>query len=157
MATPCPQAVILISSSVSNEVDKVRQRKLSAALTSKKVRFREIDGMDPEHKETRAQLFDISGLRGKYPQVFIDNGDGAFTFVGDWDEFEGLLDADGLPPEVLAGPKCRMTPRIASRMHGCCRTRRSFTGAFGPRAAQVLKENPGIKTFSSVFAACISE
>lgn len=69
-------------------------------MTSKKVRFIEIDGMDPEQKEIRTQLFDISGLRGKYPQIFIQK-EGQYEFIGDWDEFEGLLDADGYPPEVL--------------------------------------------------------
>jgi hypothetical protein len=50
---------------------QVRQRKLVAAFTSKKARFVEIDGMDPEMKETRGKLFDLSGLRGKYPQVLV--------------------------------------------------------------------------------------
>ena len=33
-------------------------------------------------------------------QVFIQDGNGAYAFVGDWDEFENLLDSDGLEPEV---------------------------------------------------------
>jgi hypothetical protein len=53
---------------------QVRQRKLVAAFTSKKARFVEIDGMDPEMKETRGKLFDLSGLRGKYPQVLVTRG-----------------------------------------------------------------------------------
>ncbi len=98
---------------------QVRQRKLVAAMESKKVRFTEVDGSDPEQKDVRGQLFELSGLRGKYPQVFLKDEGGQYSFVGDWDEFEGLLDSDALPPEVL-------------------------------------KENPGIKTFTAVFACCIA-
>eukprot|EP00802_Teleaulax_amphioxeia_P020668 Tamp_20962.p3 GENE.Tamp_20962~~Tamp_20962.p3 ORF type:complete len:126 (+),score=38.39 Tamp_20962:27-380(+) len=96
-------AVLLVSSTVTNEVDKVRQRKLVAAMESKKVPFTEIDGSDPEQKDVRGQLFELSGLRGKYPQVFLKDEGGQYSFVGDWDEFEGLLDNDALPPEVLIG------------------------------------------------------
>ena len=148
------KAVLLMSSTVTNEVDKVRphrtpvrslwpgcagrpdrlaavgpanccahaqvrQRKLVASMESKKVRFVEVDGSDPEQKDMRSTLFDISGLRGKYPQVFLQDAGNHYSFVGDWDEFEGLLDSDGLPPNVL-------------------------------------KENPGIKTFTTVFSCCIA-
>lgn len=99
---------------------QVRQRKLSAAMTSKKVRFTEIDGMDPEHKELRSQLFDLSGLRGKYPQVFIQNADGKHEFIGDWEEFEGLLDADGYPPEVcLKVPEHNVSLPVGSGVVAC--------------------------------------
>jgi len=41
-------------------------------------------------------------------QVFIQDGNGAYAFVGDWDVFENLLDSDGLEPEVTRkmGPGC---------------------------------------------------
>ena len=41
-------------------------------------------------------------------QVFIQDGNGAYAFVGDWDVFENLLDSDGLEPEVIRkmGPGC---------------------------------------------------
>lgn len=35
-------------------------------------------------------------------QVFLKDQDGNHEFVGDWNEFEGLLDSDGLPAEVRA-------------------------------------------------------
>ena len=34
--------------------------------------------MDPEQKGLRGQLFEISGLRGKYPQVFTRDFDGQY-------------------------------------------------------------------------------
>ena len=88
-------------------------------MESKKVNFFEVDGSDAEQKELRSTLFNLSGLRGKYPQVFLQDAGGQYSFVADWDEFEGLLDSDGLPPNVL-------------------------------------KENPGIETFTTVFSCCIA-
>ena len=103
-----PAAVVLMSSSVSNELDKVCQRNMLAALAAKKVRFYEVDGADPVQKELRGRLFDLSGLRGKYPQVFVQDVDARYEFVGDWADLQALLDSDGLPVEVLhANPGIR--------------------------------------------------
>ena len=44
-----------------------------------------VDGGLPEFKERRNELFGISGLRGKYPQLFLNN-----EFVGNYDEIEYL-------------------------------------------------------------------
>ena len=53
-ATCTRNQVLLTSSSVFNESDKVRQRKLVAALTAKKARFVEVDGADPANAKFRA-------------------------------------------------------------------------------------------------------
>mmetsp|Transcript_53474 Transcript_53474/g.107177 ORF Transcript_53474/g.107177 Transcript_53474/m.107177 type:complete len:94 (+) Transcript_53474:88-369(+) len=60
---------------------------------AKGVRFEEVDGLLPENKELRSKLFDLSNLRGKYPQVFIEDG-GEYEFVGDWDAFEAIVEND---------------------------------------------------------------
>jgi glutaredoxin-related protein len=49
----------------------------------------------PENKELRSKLFDISNLRGKYPQIFIEEG-GEYEFIGDFEVFEGMLENDNL-------------------------------------------------------------
>ena len=59
-----------------------------------------MDGNDPEQKSCVGPSLTSAAFSGKYPQVFIRQPDGQHTFVGDWDEFEGLLDSDWLPPEV---------------------------------------------------------
>ena len=56
-------------------------------MESKKVNFFEVDGSDAEQKELRSTLFNLSGLRGKYPQVFLQDAGGQYSFVADWDEF----------------------------------------------------------------------
>ena len=58
--------------------------------------------MLPENKDTRSALFECSGKRGAYPQVFILEKDGKYTNVGDFDEIQSLNDTDTLPPDVLA-------------------------------------------------------
>ena len=52
-----------------------------------------VDGSDMAFKERRNELFDISGIRGKYPQFFlVKDEDGPTTFLGDFDTFEWLND-----------------------------------------------------------------
>lgn len=39
-------------------------------------------------QSVRDTLFDVSSLRGIYPQCFLRSGDDSYTFVGDWDAVE---------------------------------------------------------------------
>jgi hypothetical protein len=55
----------------------------------------------PENKDMRSAMFECSGKRGSYPQVFIKDAAGAYTSVGDFDEVQSLNDTDSLPPDVL--------------------------------------------------------
>ena len=64
---------------------------------------------------TWQELFAISRLNGKYPQVFVQDSDAHLEFVGGWDDFEGLLDNDHLPADVQ-----RAHPHL-----------RTFQGIFG--------------------------
>jgi len=78
------------------------QRRARDMLTSKGIVFEEIDGALEENKVRRNELFECSGARGKYPQIFINNSDGTLRFVGMWDQLETLNDLSQLPPETLA-------------------------------------------------------
>lgn len=60
----------------------------------------QVDGLEPSARERRNELFGISSLRGKYPQVFLKLS-GETTFVGDFEAVNGLNDCDTLPPDVL--------------------------------------------------------
>ncbi len=60
------------------------------ALSFNQVRYETIDGSMEENKEKRNALFAISGVRGKYPQVFIDD-----KYIGDWEVIEGVRSRKG--------------------------------------------------------------
>ena len=73
-------------------------------LKGKGIAHDEVDGLLPENKERRTQLFEASGLKGKYPQVFIvtnTNGAEDIKFVGDAEKFDELLEMDTIPLEIL--------------------------------------------------------
>jgi len=89
------KVIALITSTPSSEIIKVNQRKLEGVLKAKGVRYEEVDGLQPENKELRSKLFDTSNLRGKYPQIFIEDN-GEYEFVGDYDAFEGMVECDNL-------------------------------------------------------------
>jgi len=79
-----------------------------------------VDGSDPESKQLRDKLFEISGKRGKYPQCFLLLSDDTYKFIGLWEEvitlliihyliqcyifeqLESLADCESLPSEVLS-------------------------------------------------------
>ncbi|GKZ00081.1 hypothetical protein MPSEU_000961500 [Mayamaea pseudoterrestris] len=57
--------------------------------------YDKLDGAEPVNKDRRNELFDISGIRGQYPQFFIVH-QGVTTYFGDWEYFqyandEGIL------------------------------------------------------------------
>ena len=93
--------VLLLSSTTTDSAQEIGQRRLTDMLLSKKIKAETIDGSLPENKEKRDELFGISSLRGKYPQVFIQGADGT-KFVGQWEKIQELVECDDLPADVLA-------------------------------------------------------
>ena len=85
----------------STSVVEGAQTFLRNIFRGKKIPVAEVDGLKPENKETRSELFACSGLRGQYPQVFIRSG-GALSFVGDFEKLQSLNDCEDLPADVLA-------------------------------------------------------
>lgn len=95
--------VVLVTSMPSTTVIEGNQASLRQILKTKlATATKEVDGVLPENKDTRSALFECSGKRGAYPQVFILEKDGKYTNVGDFDEIQSLNDTDTLPPDVLA-------------------------------------------------------
>lgn len=47
-------------------------------------KFDMLDGVDPELRDRRNELFELSGLRGQYPQFFLVSDDST-VFWGDWE------------------------------------------------------------------------
>lgn len=50
----------------------------------------------------RNELFEISGIRGNYPQFFVAFKDGSTKFLGDYHKIVLLNDNSGLPDDFLA-------------------------------------------------------
>jgi len=70
-------------------------------LHAKNTPYVEVDGMKPEHRDSRNELFAISGIRGNYPQFFFVHSNGATSFIGNYDKIEEINEDSGLPRELL--------------------------------------------------------
>ena len=55
----------------------------------------------PLHISRRNELFNISGIRGQYPQFFLLDENNQAQYVGNWDTIEGINDNSDLPDDVL--------------------------------------------------------
>mmetsp|Transcript_32455 Transcript_32455/g.59860 ORF Transcript_32455/g.59860 Transcript_32455/m.59860 type:complete len:154 (+) Transcript_32455:320-781(+) len=94
--------ICLISRGVHDRVQSSNQTKAQDWFHTRKVPHTVIDGMDPAQREIRNKLFEISGIRGNYPQFFFEFEDGAINFLGNFDKVDDLNETTGLPAEILA-------------------------------------------------------
>mmetsp|Transcript_4805 Transcript_4805/g.9167 ORF Transcript_4805/g.9167 Transcript_4805/m.9167 type:complete len:124 (-) Transcript_4805:297-668(-) len=93
--------VCLVSNGVSDHLQASRQRKAITILQARNLPYVEVDGMNPDHRESREELFSISGIRGNYPQFFFVHSNGATSYFGNFDRLEELNETSSLPKEVL--------------------------------------------------------
>lgn len=70
-------------------------------LNARRVLYETIDGADPMQTQLRNKLFQISGIRGQYPQWFLVDDDENVSYVGDWETVSEINDNDEIPPEIL--------------------------------------------------------
>lgn len=70
-------------------------------LSTRGVPHRIVDGNDIDQRDERNHLFEISGIRGNYPQFFFEWQDRTINFFGSFDKIEALNETTGLPPEIL--------------------------------------------------------
>ena len=82
--------ILLYSSLATDQIQVVNSRRLEDSLSGRKIQFEKIDGSMTDSKEIRDALFSVSGQRGKYPQCFLKAEDGAYAFVGLWEEIENV-------------------------------------------------------------------
>ena len=82
---------VLISSGNFNLTQAANQKLALQLLNDLSVSYVTIDGMDADLKEKRDALFEISGIRGNYPQLFLTTSNHgarktmtATTFLGDY-------------------------------------------------------------------------
>ena len=96
--------------------DRAQETNQSVALrwfNSKQIPYTTVDGMDPNQRQKRNELFDISGLRGNYPtnggsqrilypQFFFEYQNGTIQYLGNFSTLERLNESSNLPLEVLS-------------------------------------------------------
>lgn len=88
-----PLRLVLLLTSLSIKRDQVANQKLMQTILESQ-EFLEVDlldGADPQHKLRRNELFEISGLRANYPQLFVMAGT-KVRFVGDLERVQQLND-----------------------------------------------------------------
>jgi len=95
--------LILISKQSLHRETVANQEKAYTVLAANGINFDAIDGADPVNKDRRNELFDISGIRGKYPQFFLVKDDGSVTFWGDWELFSNTNEAGAIRTELGGG------------------------------------------------------
>ena len=78
----CPKVVLLWSSLSSNAHQQSAQKKMNDLFIISKIRFEALDGSQPENKDNRNKFFNISNVRGKYPQIFIYTKDDDIKYIG---------------------------------------------------------------------------
>ena len=109
----------LVSEGVIDRVQASNQRRALFLLDAKKVPYEKVDGMDPTQRKVRDALFGLAGFGSSgdggdgygdgdakkrkpisYPQFFFV-GDGAVSYVGDFERLLSLNDASDIPQEIL--------------------------------------------------------
>ena len=86
--------ILLWSSLASNAHQQSAQTKMNNTFKIKKCRVEQLDGANADNKELRNKLFNCSKVRGKYPQIFIENGKGELTYIGMDDKIQEELDSE---------------------------------------------------------------
>lgn len=88
--------VIFLGSTYNSSLKQEHsQRNCRRILDSIKIDYDDIDGAMPEHKDLRNRLWDVSKKRGVYPQVFVEDGEGKITYIGDYEVIEHLNEFKG--------------------------------------------------------------
>ncbi len=92
----------LVSKGCHDRSQRSNQLKALSWFNSRAVPHVVIDGMDPNQRERRTKLFNISGISGNYPQFFFEYEDGTINFFGSFDKIDQLNETSSLPADVLA-------------------------------------------------------
>ena len=95
-----PQLLLLVTSLAVNRKQVANQDLVKTMLQSKGLSPILLDGADPSNKTRRNKLFEISGVRANYPQLFVLWGD-VTKFVGDFEYIEKLNEYGSLNRDYL--------------------------------------------------------
>merc|ERR1712194_98099 len=94
--------VCLISRGCHDRTQSSNQTRAQDWFTARAVPFHTVDGNDLTQREIRNKLFEISGIRGNYPQFFFELQDGTINFLGPFAKIDDLNETNSLPSELLA-------------------------------------------------------
>lgn len=94
--------IALISNGVSDRTQRDHQGRAFSILLSKRIPYVTVDGMDPEQRERRNELFQISGIRGQYPQYFFQYPDQTISFLGGFETLDNLNETTTMSEEHIS-------------------------------------------------------
>lgn len=94
--------VCLISQGCHDRTQETHQATALRLFNVKQIPYTIVDGMDPDQRQARNELFNISGLRGNYPQFFFQYQNGTIKYLGNFFTLERLNESSNLPAEVLS-------------------------------------------------------
>ena len=77
--------VVLISKGVHDYKQSANQSHALDLLSDLSIPYSIVDGMDVSQREERDGLFEVSGIRGNYPQIFTTDASGGHKFLGGYD------------------------------------------------------------------------
>eukprot|EP00526_Cylindrotheca_closterium_P018021 CAMPEP_0113608090 /NCGR_PEP_ID=MMETSP0017_2-20120614/3733_1 /TAXON_ID=2856 /ORGANISM="Cylindrotheca closterium" /LENGTH=299 /DNA_ID=CAMNT_0000516739 /DNA_START=1778 /DNA_END=2674 /DNA_ORIENTATION=- /assembly_acc=CAM_ASM_000147 len=101
-----PHLLLLVSkSSIGNREQLANQELTLTMLESQEgLTPQVLDGADPANRERRNELFGISGLRAKYPQLFaVKSRDEPPAFIGNFETIQELNECGQLTKAYLLG------------------------------------------------------
>lgn len=93
-----PHIVMLMSTFGRSQLS--HQERAMMMFQNVRIPFETIDGSNASHKEERNALFELSGMRGVYPQFFLVRND-EIAVIGDYDSLESINEASSLPDNIL--------------------------------------------------------
>jgi len=88
------QFLILISSGSYEYTQKAQQKETLDLFNDLQIAHVTVDGMDPLQREQRNHLFQVSGVRGQYPQIFTSSNDDNHTYLGGYDWLQSMYFED---------------------------------------------------------------
>lgn len=80
--------VVLVSSGLADYTQKANQKAALNLLGDLCLPYETVDGVDPLEREKRNKFFQVSGVRGNYPQLFVVGGDDDCRYLGGYDWLE---------------------------------------------------------------------
>ena len=89
------ELLVLVSTQFGTGQQRSNQERAIVALRANNIPFEEIDGSDPSNQDRRNELFEISGLRGTYPQFFFTEEEET-SFLCEYDVFQQFIDSGAL-------------------------------------------------------------
>ena len=94
--------MVLLSTTTGSRRQSTQQERAISMLEALEIPFETLNCTLPENKERRDNYFELSGIRGDFPQFFLRHGsEETPTFLGQFEDIEGINEKSNWPPESL--------------------------------------------------------